>query len=117
MTMMSHVLLRLRGDEDWATCGERWYSHAQVVGHLAFVPDWSGPPAWLRDRPGRQLDWGAWMYEISLAEVRHLIGPRTNYADLREDWDRSFREAEAHQNALLALLPEDGRYAVVWMET
>jgi hypothetical protein len=46
MTMMSHVLLSLRGDEDWATWGERWYRHAPMVSHLAFVPDWSGP------RPG-----------------------------------------------------------------
>jgi hypothetical protein len=57
------------------------------------------------------------MYELSLAEVRQLIGPRTNYADRLEDWDRPFQDAEAHQNALLASLPEGGRYAVVWMET
>lgn len=119
MSMMSHVLLRLHGDEDWATWGERWLRHAHVVGYLAFVRvrDWRGPPAWLHDRPERQLDWGAWMVELSLAEVRRLIGPRTNYADFREDWDRPFLEAEARQNAILASLPEDERYAVVWMET
>lgn len=114
--MMIHKLLRLHGDEDWEAWSDNWQDHADVIGELRFVSGWMSPPDWLRDRPRKQLDWGAWMYEVSLDEVHRLIGPRPNYADIREEWDRPFREAEERQNALLDALPADGRYAVVWIE-
>ena len=114
--MMVHKLLRLNGDEKWEAWGDDWHDHADVVGELSFVSGWNSAPDWLRDHPHRQLDWGAFMYELSLDDVRRLIGQRPNYADIREDWDRPFREAEARQNALLDSLAEDGRYAVVWIE-
>lgn len=116
MTMMVHKLLRLHGDEDWGAWGEDWHDHADVIGDLSFVTGWSTTPEWLRDRPRRQLDWGAWMYEVSLADVRRLIGPEPNYADIKDEWNRPFREAEERQNSLLDSLPENDRYAVVWME-
>jgi hypothetical protein len=116
MTMMAHKLLCLHGDEDWDRWGDDWPEHADVVGDLNWVTLWSGPPEWLRDHPRRQLDWGATMYEVSLQEVRRLIGKRPNYADIRDEWDRPFREAEERQNAMLDSLRADGRYAVVWIE-
>jgi hypothetical protein len=116
MVMMEHTLLRLRGNEDWDAWGDKWYAYVDVVTNLDFVTGWTGPPDWLRDRAHRYLDWGACMYEVTLVEVRRLIGQRPNYAHIREEWDRPFREAEERQSALLASLPEDGRYAVVWVE-
>lgn len=56
------------------------------------------------------------MHELSLDEVRRLIGRRPDYADVKEEWDRPFREAEQRQNALLDSLLPDGRYGVVWLE-
>lgn len=116
MTMMVHALLRLHGDEDWEAWGDDWQRHVDWLCTLDRVTDWLAPPQWLRERPSRQLDWGAFLYEVSLAEVRRRVEPRTNYADIREDWDRPFREARERQDALLASLPEDGRYAVLWIE-
>jgi len=59
---------------------------------------------------------GARLWELSKDELRRLIEPRPDYADIRDDWDRPFRERRQRQDYLLDSLPEHGRYGVVWME-
>jgi len=116
MTMMVHILLRLRGDEDWDAWERdmQWYDRADRIGELTVGGHWSSAPDWLEDRPHRRLDWGAEMYELSLDEVRRLIGLRPD-ADRKHDGpDLAERGAESH--AMLDSLSPDGRYAVVWME-
>ena len=98
-----------------ASCAPRqWYDRADRIGELTVGGHWSSAPDWLEDRPHRRLDWGAEMYELSLDEVRRLIGPRPD-ADRKHDGpDLAERGAESH--AMLDSLSPDGRYAVVWME-
>jgi hypothetical protein len=105
--MMVYKLVRLHGDEDWAAWGDRWDDHVDKICDLRFVG--GSTPAWMYDRPRVNLDWGAWLYEASLAEVRRLIRSR------RSD-DPIFREIEEKQNTILDALPADARYGVIWVE-
>ncbi len=69
------------------------------------------PRAWpdaIRERPGTQLDWGAWLTEISLDELRELFT-----RDLRTD---HVQEAIRSQDERLAGLPAEGRYGLVYVE-
>jgi hypothetical protein len=54
----------------------------------------------MNDRPYRQLDWGAFLYEVTMEEVRRLT---------RDDPHLRFRRGETY-------LPDDDRYGIVWME-
>jgi hypothetical protein len=61
-----------------------------------------------RTRTERKLDWGAWLYEVTKAELLDIIKPRPAGGERQQEWDA--------QHARLAELPEDGRYGVVWVE-
>ena len=115
MTMMVHILLRLRGDEDWNAWEDNMerYDRADRIGELTLDGNWGVAPGWLEDRPHRRLDWGAEMHEMSLDEIRRLIGPRPD-ADRKDDGLNLAERAKSH--AMLDSLSPDGRYAVVWME-
>ena len=110
MTMMTHKLVRLRGDEEWERIGEDWERHLEEVCYLWFVRDWIGPLASVSEtREQRQLDWGATLYEVTKAELLDLIiKPRPTHGEVEPAWDR--------QHARLAALPDDGKYGVVWIE-
>ena len=109
MTMMVHKLVRLQGDEDWQKLGDDWESQLDVLCDLSFVSGWSIPPASLsRTREMRQLDWGAYLYEVTKAELLDLMKRRPDSGSDPRDWDA--------EHSRLANLPEDGRYGVVWME-
>lgn len=64
--------------------GEDWMDHADVVLHLE-ISRAAGNP--FPVRPGRQLDWGAYMWEITWEEARRLVEvaafPGTSTAALR----------------------------------
>lgn len=97
MTMMVHQLLRLKGDEeDW---GEAWERRAELIGEIR-LSDWLGAPEWLRGHPCRTPDIWTAFYQVSLDDVRRLMGPSPHAMDA----------------ARLVGLPEDGRYAVAWVE-
>ena len=117
MTMMVHILIRLHGDEDWDAWGKNmeWYDRVDRIGELTVAGNWGTLASDAQeDRPHRRLDWGAEMHEMSLDEIRRLIGPRPD-ADRKHDGpDLAERGAESH--AMLDSLSPDGRYAVVWME-
>jgi hypothetical protein len=106
MTMMAHTLIRIHGDEDWEAWGNDWASHVDRVGGITELEGWIGPPAWLEVKGGeRQLDWGAFLYEIAnFADVKRLVSaPR--HPDIA-----------AQQHPLLELLSEDERYGVIYIE-
>ncbi len=42
MTMMSHLLIRLHGDEDWDAWGDDWWDHVERLGELEWVHGWHG---------------------------------------------------------------------------
>jgi hypothetical protein len=115
MTRIDHLLLTLTGDENWEDWGDAWQQHVTEITQLQFVGQ--RPPSWLREHPSKRLDWGADLFELDLGVVRRLIGARPNYADIKEEWDRPFREAEERQDENLATLARDGRYAVVYVES
>ena len=92
-----------------------WYDRVDRIGELTVGGNYGSLASdGQEDRPHRRLDWGAYMYELSLDEIRQLIGPRPD-ADRKHEWpDRAEHEAKSH--AMLDSLSPDGRYAVVWME-
>ena len=67
MTMMVYVIVRLHGDEDWDAWGDKWWDHVEQVGEL----NWFKNPGVL-DGPGLQLDWGAFLHEVSKEQIRRL---------------------------------------------
>ena len=103
MTVMAHLLIRLDGDEDWATWGSDWRPRVDEIASLHLIHDWHGPPAWLAYRGGRQLDWGATLYELPKPELLRLI--RADISEQREDEQRRLLD-----------LPETDQYGVVWIE-
>ena len=119
MTMMQHLLLRLRGDRTLdsyaAEWGDKWEDRAERIGELWVAHRyWSGPPADESIGPGRQLDWGSFVYELSLDEIRGLLPPRPD-PGAEHDWPELAERDEA-SHAMLDSLSPAGRYAVVWVE-
>jgi len=77
MTMMAHILLRLRGDEDWDAWGDhmKWYDRADRIGELRVEINYSPlAPGWLEDRPHRRLDvLVVWRLDRLGRNLRHLV--------------------------------------------
>ena len=107
MTMMQHVLIRLRGDRSLesyaAEWGNKWEDRAERICELQHC-SWESPGLADGGSDEAQLDWGAFAYEMSLDEIRELFPPRP--ANGSYDW----------QHAMLDRLDPAGRYAVVWVE-
>jgi hypothetical protein len=103
--MMQHLLLRLHGDEDWAAWGDDWLRHADVLGELSWVKGWSLPPEWLGE--GKQLDWGAFLHELSGEDVRRLVD--------EPSWLAAAETAQ-RQRELLQALSATESYGVVYVE-
>ena len=107
MTEMRHLLVQLSDDggpQDGVLC------------ELDFVQGRAAPPRSLAERGGRPLDWGAVLYEVSKEEISRVIADRPDYSAIRDDWDRPFRERRQAQDVLIAGLPADGRYGIIWEE-
>ena len=70
MTTYAYYLLRIHGSESWDEWGDDWLAHADVVG----IPSQrSVSREWLRSRVElTELDWGATLYELTEADLRHL---------------------------------------------
>ena len=105
MTMMQHVLLRLRGDRSLesyaAEWGNKWEDRAARICELNGCTQWDSPGLADGGSKEAQLDWGAFAYEMSLDEIRELLPPRRRLN---------------RQHAMLDRLDPAGRYAVVWVE-
>jgi hypothetical protein len=108
MTMMSHLVIRLHGDEDWEAWGDAWGDHVGRVGERAWAHGWVGPAVPLSTGvEPRTLDWGAKLYEATAELVRKLA------------WEPSWMaqtETTKAQRRLLAALSDDERYGVVFVE-
>lgn len=107
MTEMRHLLVQLSDDggpQDGVLC------------ELDFVQGRAAPPRSLAERGGRPLDWGAVLYEVSKEEISRVIADRPDYSAIRDDWDRPFRERRQAQDVLIAGLPADGQYGIIWEE-
>ena len=108
MTMMSHLLIRLHGDEDWDAWGDDWWDHVERLGELEWAHGWHGISHEVEGEPvKRRLDWGAVLYELSRQQVEQL-------AD-EPDWLQHTPSAE-RQRELLAGLRDEDRYGVVFVE-
>ncbi|MDP9384212.1 MAG: hypothetical protein M3P50_03080 [Actinomycetota bacterium] len=137
MAMMTKMLVRLSKDPIWKTDPFKkrsdptacyWMDHPDVLGDLPFAQGYYMEPDWLAERrfirrgrlPRRrlrtQLDWGAWLVEVTLEELHRLLGRWPEYADIRADWDEPFRKGRSEEADMLASLDPRERYAVVWVE-
>lgn len=108
VTPYAHRLVRLTGSTDWEA---DWDNHRfEVIADLWWTAI-HGPypaPEWLSDVPHHQLDWGAWIYELSLDQVRELC-PKPQALDwLHDGWHE--------QDAMLASLDPGRNYGVIVME-
>lgn len=101
MTMMSHRVVRLTGQEDWEAWGEDWADHVDLVAGVTVAPGaWLSAPEWLRTNSHRWLDWGTVLWEVSKAEVLRLVSPM----------------ASTEVEDLAAVLQDDQAYGVIWVE-
>ncbi len=108
MTAMAHWLIRLDGNEDWDTWGKEWRDHVDKVADLHWIDDFMPSPNWLREHPSRQLDWGAFFYEMRAYEISPLFR-RPPSDELGEAWQQQLELLET-------LYLRDFRCAVVWIE-
>lgn len=107
------LLVRLHPEDAWEDWGDDWWNLCNRVGQLHFVGGWLSAPAWVAGcRPGRRLDWGAWMHELSLPDVLRLVGEEPLTAASRSSEGEDGRD----QRALLTALDPHGSYSVVWRE-
>jgi hypothetical protein len=104
MTPYAHWLVRLRGDEGWDSWGDRWMPHVDKLADLWWV---TFPYKLPGKRVSRQLDWGAWLEEVSPADVL-LITPRPNISWLQDGWQL--------QRRLIDELDPADCYAVIQIE-
>ena len=107
MTMVIQRLLALEPQdhlEQWpARYGDDWQDHANVVvRELQETPGWMRIQDRFRDRPSHQLDWGATAWEVTLDEIKELIGPG--------------RARSGPHSKILRSLDAKGRYALVSIE-
>lgn len=102
MTAWSYLLIRLHGDENW---GEDWQDQADVVGHLNLHGLGRRLPG---HTPEFQLDWGAYMREVSLQRLPEAVE--------RLPTGAATPELQRETLSLLARLDPNDRYAIVGME-
>lgn len=112
MTQIDHILIRLTGLERWGEWRDDWEDHVDEIARLRYVAP--TPPSWLLDRPHRELDWGARLFEVTLDDVRRLTADRPTYDDPAAD--KPFRVHAERQRRLLDTLSGDDRYGVVFLE-
>jgi hypothetical protein len=98
-------LIRLRGDEDWESWGGGWFVHVEKLRELSFIADRRSWPEAARERPSVELDWGAWMTELSRDELHGVL-----IEDLPIE---HVQQAVREQHAFFDTLPADGRYGLV----
>jgi hypothetical protein len=82
MTVVVHGVIRLSANNDPAQWqrryGDSWPKHAQrPIPELHFMPAWTYVMSTLQSHKHYQLDWGTNAWEVSVQELRQLIGPRS----------------------------------------
>lgn len=117
--MIWYLVLRLTGEEDWDAWGDDWQTHIDVLARVEQVdlPDElkiGGP-----DR--RQLDWGAYLTELSRQELLDAFEPRAmeDYAEIPKDWGIPVPGVIAARDKLreaVAADAADKRYGVAMVE-
>jgi hypothetical protein len=78
------------------------------LGELSHVADSRTWPEAVRERPSTQLDWGAWLTEVSANELRELF--------TRDQQIDHVQATIREQDERLAALPADDRYGLVFVE-
>ncbi|MBI1213105.1 MAG: hypothetical protein GC190_16700 [Alphaproteobacteria bacterium] len=91
MTMMVHYLAVLPPGKSVSTLTDKWRDEVTTFRESRFEP-WHGAPAWMHDRPHKQLDWGTIAYELDGKDVDALTA------------------------AAQAPLRDGERYAAIWVE-
>lgn len=76
MTMYMSELVRVRGNERWDEYGDDWWDHVKRIGEFRQDSIARSAGASLRQAgfKGRQLDWGAFLYELSKEELIRFVG-------------------------------------------
>lgn len=107
---MDHLVIRLHGNEKWGVWRGNWWEHVDEVGQLHWVKGWSALPPFSRDRlrEARQLDWGAFLYEMTKEELIALAHEPPWLAET---------QSAADQRAMLARLRDDECYGIVYVES
>lgn len=108
--MMTHWLIRIHGSEGKESSGDRWLDTVDKIAELRLgSQQWLNAPGWLEESTqGKQLDWGAYLYEMTPNDLRRLLHDNPPMDWAKEDWQR--------QLDLVDGLDPGGRYGVIWIE-
>ncbi len=110
MTMIVTELLRLRGDECWSEWKDDWIKHVERIGEMS-VSGWSQFDLRRAGFEGLQLDWGAFLFEMSKMELIQQYGGDTKLSptfparEKGEQWTKALQDLE-----------DEDRYGAVFIE-